>query len=105
MLSGQPHDDTEHCGCGGESKDLGNHTVILGAANMAAFHAGCYGLQVQCDHGVFPWSIERWTTQAVVAMFAAGSKGEAPPNPAGGAAHAHVDGMNWKRPDAPDDGL
>jgi hypothetical protein len=44
-------------------------------------------------------------SHAAVPVFASESKGLAPENPALGEVEAHVEGRNWKSPDAPEYGL
>jgi len=45
------------------------------------------------------------TAHAATPTFASASNTDAPPHPAAWDTSAHVEGMNWKTPDAPDAGL
>ncbi len=81
----EPYDRRHHCSYGCQSQQCSNHTMSL---------EGCQGLQLQWAQGSVPWSMDRCTSQAAAPTLASGSNGDAPGNPAFGAAQAQVDGMN-----------
>ena len=81
----EPYDRCDQCNDDCQSEKSSNHIMSL---------EGCQGLQLQWAQGSLSWSIDRCTSHAAAPTFASGSNGDAPGNPAFGAAQAQVDGMN-----------